>query len=50
MKLSVVITTDESDVHAKEQGQRSKIKFTEVKTQFNRFRFIYDDEMMQEAW
>ena len=37
MKLSGVITTDKSDVHAKVQGQRSKVKVTEVNTQLNRF-------------
>ena len=38
MKLSGVIT--KSDVHAKGQGQRSKVKVTEVKTQFNCFRTV----------
>ena len=33
MKFSGVITTDRSDVHAKGQSQRSKVKVTEVKTQ-----------------
>ena len=37
MKLSGVITNDKSDVHAKGQGQRSKVKVTEVNTQLNRF-------------
>ena len=37
MKFSRVITNDKSDVHAKSQGQRSKVKVTEVKTQFNRY-------------
>ena len=32
MKFSGVITNDRSDVHARGQGQRSKIKVTEVKT------------------
>ena len=32
MKFSGVITNDKSDVHAKGQGQRSKVKVTEVKT------------------
>ena len=40
MKFSGVITNDKSDVHAKGQGQRSKVKVTEVKTQFSRFRTI----------
>ena len=33
MKFSGVITNDQSDVHAKGQGQRSKVKVTEVTTQ-----------------
>ena len=33
MKFSV-ITIDKSDVHAKGEGQRSKVKVTEVKTNF----------------
>ena len=37
MKFSRVITNDKSDVHAKGQGQRSKVKVTEVNTQLNRF-------------
>ena len=37
MKFSGVITNDKSDVHAKGQGQRSKVKVTEVNTQLNRF-------------
>ena len=40
MKHSGVITNDQSDVHAKGQGQRSKVKVTEVKTQLNRFRTV----------
>ena len=40
MKFSVVITNDKSDVHAKGQGQRSKVKVTEVNTQLNRFRTV----------
>ena len=37
MKFSGVITNDRSDVYAKVQGQRSKVKVTEVKTQISRF-------------
>ena len=33
MKFSGVITTDQGNVHAKGQGQRSKVKVTEVTTQ-----------------
>ena len=40
MKFSGVITSDKSDVHAKCQGQRSKVKVTEVTTQLNRFRTV----------
>ena len=36
----VVITIDRSDVHAKGQDQRSKVKVTEVKTQLSRFRTV----------
>ena len=35
MKFSGVITSDRSDVHAKVQGERSKVKVTEVTTQLN---------------
>ena len=40
MKFSGIITNDKSDVHAKGQGQRSKVKVTEVTTQLNRFRTV----------
>ena len=40
MKFSGVITSDRCDVHAKGQGQRSKVKVTEVTTQLNRFRTL----------
>ena len=55
MKISGVNTIDRSDVHANGQGQRSKVKVTEVKTQFSRFRTITPvytcgDEMMHKAW
>ena len=40
MKFSGVITSDKSDVHAKGQDQRSKVKVTEVTTQLNRFRTV----------
>ena len=40
MKFSGVITSDRSDVHAKVQGQRSKVKVTEVTTQLYRFRTV----------
>ena len=39
-KFSGVITNDKSDVHAKGQGQRSKVKVTEVTTQLNCFRTV----------
>ena len=57
MKFSGVITNDKSDSHAKGQGQRSKVKVTEVKTPFSRFRtvtiqfeFTYGSETMHIAW
>ena len=40
MKFSGVITNDKSDVHAKGQGKRSKVKVTEVNTQLNRFQTV----------
>ena len=40
MKFSGVITNDKSKVRAKGQGQRSKVKVTEVTTQLNRFRTV----------
>ena len=40
MKFSGVITNDQSKVHAKVQGQRSKVKVTEVTTQLNGFRTV----------
>ena len=36
----IIITNDQSEVHTKSQGQRSKVKLTEVKTQLNRFQTI----------
>ena len=40
MKFSGVITNDQRKVHAKGQGQRSKVKVTEVTTQLNRCRTV----------
>ena len=40
MKFSGVVTNDKSDVHAKGQGQRSKVKVTEVNSQLSRFRTV----------
>ena len=40
MKFSGVITMAKSDVHAKDQGQRSKVKVTEVNTQLSRFQTL----------
>ena len=40
MEFSGVITNDQRKVHAKGQGQRSKVKVTEVTTQLNRFRTV----------
>ena len=55
MKFSGVNINDKSDVHTKGQGQRSKVKVTEVKTQLSLFRtlqfeFTYGDEMMHKAY
>ena len=40
MKFSGVITKDQGKVHAEGQGQRSKIKVTEVTNQLNCFRTV----------
>ena len=40
MKFSGAITNDQCKVYAKGQGQRSKVKVTEVTTQLNRFRTV----------
>ena len=40
MKFSGVITTDQGNVHAKGQGQRSKVKVTEVNSQLSGFRTV----------
>ena len=40
MNFSGVITSDRSDVLAKGQGQKSKVKVTEVTTQLYRFRTV----------
>ena len=39
-QFSGIITNDQSKVNAKDQGQRSKVKVTEVKTQLCRFRTV----------
>ena len=38
MKFSGIITKDQGKVHAKGQGQRLKVKATDVTTQLNSFR------------
>ena len=40
MKFSGVITMEKMDIHAKGQGQMSKVKVTEVKIQFSHFRTV----------
>ena len=40
MKFSGLITKDQGNVHTKGQGQRSKVKVTEVTTQLSRFRTV----------
>ena len=55
-KFSGVITTDRSEVNAKFQGQRSKVKVTEAQTQFSRFRTVTQfaltcgDVTLHNAW
>ena len=56
LKFSGIITIDRRDVHAKGQGQRSKIKVTEVipfsrfRTVTDQFEFTYSNKMMHKAW
>ena len=61
MKFSGVIAIDKTDVHARGQGQRSKVKVTEVKIfwfwpklgasgLYLQFEFTNGDEMMHKAW
>ena len=57
MKFSGGIANDRGEVHAKGQGQRSKVKVTEVKTKLSRFRTVtlylnshMGDEIMHKAW
>ena len=40
LKFSGVFTIDRHDVHAKGQGQRSKVKVTEVMTSFSHFQTV----------
>ena len=40
MKFSGIITNDRSDVLAKGQGPRSKVKVTEVNTHLSRFQTV----------
>ena len=40
MKFPGIITNDQCKAHAKDQGQRSKVKVTETKTPLNRFRTV----------
>ena len=40
VKFLEVITIDKSGVHEKGQGQRSKVRVTEVKNQLSRFRTL----------
>ena len=50
MNFSGVITNDKSDVHAKVQGQRSKVKVTEIITQLSRFRTVTPVLIHQWLW
>ena len=54
MKFSGVITNDQSEVHAKGQGQRSRSQRSQpnltVSGLWIQFEFTYDDEMMHIAW
>ena len=41
MKFSKVITIDKINAHAKGQGQKSKVKITEVKTRFRTVTLVW---------
>ena len=47
MKFSGVLTNHKSDVHAIGQGQRSKVKVTEVKTQLGRSSLLFFETIHQ---
>ena len=49
MKFTKVLTNDRSDVHAKGQGQRSRVNLT-VSGPLLQFEFTNDDEMMHKSW
>ena len=53
MKFSGVVTIDESDVHVKGQGQRSRSQRSKPKLTISgpllQFEFTYDDEMIHKA-
>ena len=50
IKFSGFITNDKSDVHAKDQGQGSKVKVTEVITQLSRFQTVTPVLIHQWLW
>ena len=54
MKISGVITNDQSKVHVKGQGQRSRSQRSQPNLTVSglklQFEFTYDDEMMHIAW
>ena len=56
IKFSGVTNLDRSDVQAKREGQSSKVRVTEVKTQFSRFRTVASawikeaGEITHKAW
>ena len=50
IKFSGIITNDKSDVHAKGQSQRSKVKVTEVMTPFSRFRTVTPVSIHRLRW
>ena len=54
MKFSGVITNDQSKVHAKGQGQRSRSQRSKTNLTVSglslQFEFTHDDEMMHTAW
>ena len=50
LKFSGVISTGRRDVYAKGQGQRSKVRVTEVLTPFSRFRIVTPDWTHMWQW
>ena len=50
MKFSEVITIDKNDVHAKGQGQRSKVKVTDILNRFQTVTPVWINIQQQKWW